>query len=357
MVISKLKDNLITFILVGIISISGTMAQENTVVLSTATGDGIINKVNLDGVVLNKEELEKIGIVFKNKAINIVTEEFYKISRKTSDDFAQSLNQKGYKAKTGIYRKNISVTPANILPDEEPMPYDGWSHAKGTFQFPVAVTIEYISAKDKSKSALSTMYLAVNSPALKELTQETSFKWEKDKFVPKVSKLLPVTYIVESNDESNTSVKFHFWFYTTKELIEKLPENYKKSLFEELGYVDKINNGEISPDSACDKITSNDVYLDICESSAGALNGLVVYPNPVVTNAKCRLILKDSRSVSAILYDGGGAKISDILENSSLGQGNNEFDIPFDELPSGIYILIITTNKNERISTKIIVAK
>lgn len=358
MLLFKFKMCIIIGLAALFVSSGKTVAQNNTVVLSSASDKEVINSVSLDRIVLNVSELENLGITYKDKKLNVVIESNYKISKKTSDEYMEILTRKGYKPKTGICRTGVSVDPVSILPDEEPLKYEGWSHTKGTFRFPVAITIEFANVSNQQdKSNLSTMYVAGNSPALKELTQDMSFKWEKDKFVPKVDKLLPVTFIVESKDENKPTVKFHFWYYATKEMIDKLPERYKKEVFEEFGFVEDINNGKITPDEACEKIIHDNFYFDICENRSGALGGMTVFPNPVSTHAKCRLVLSDSRNISAFLYDGGGARISNIMANSGMNAGNNDFDIPFDELPSGIYILVVTTDKNERISAKIIVNK
>jgi hypothetical protein len=317
----------------------------------------IKNVIN-DNIVLDKNEISNLGITFSGNKVNVIIECYYKINNRTSEDFVDMLEKKGYKSTTGIYRTNVSVDPVSILPDEEPIQYDRWSQTKGTLLYPVAITVEFSkSSSTGNNSNLSTMYIAGNSPALKEFANQKIFKWDNKRFIPQINKLLPVTFAMESGDVNKSAIRIHFWYYPTKELINKLPEKYREGLKKELGIVDDINSGNQTVIAGCEKMGGKDSYFGVCESSSGALGGISVFPHPVITKAKCRLYLKESRVVSVFLYDGGGALISNVVTNQSQIAGNNDFDLPFEELNSGIYILVAITEKNEKITTKIIVNK
>jgi hypothetical protein len=326
--------------------------------ISAQTNTPDINDVINDKIVLDKNEIINLGITFTGNKLNAVIECYYKINNRTSEDFVDLLEKKGYNSKSGIYRTNVSIDPVSILPDEEPIQYGGWNQNKGTLLYPVAITVEFSkNSTTGNNSNLSTMYVAGNSPALREFANQKVFKWDNKKFIPQINKLLPVTFALESGDVNKTSLRIHFWYYPTKELIEKLPEKYRESLKKELGIVDDINSGNQAAIAGCEKMEGKDSYFDICESSSGALGGISVFPHPVVTNAKCRLYLKESRVVSVFLYDGGGALMGNVVANQSQTAGNNDFDLPFEELNSGVYILVAITEKNEKITTKIIVNK
>ncbi len=309
-----------------------------------------------DKIVLTKSEFENLGIVVNGNNIVAVMEYRYKINRRTSDDFAEKLQDQGYKSKSGIYRTNVYINPVSILPDETPLPCGKWSQTEGSTLLPLAVTAEFNrSAESNSKSSLSLMYVATDSPLLKEFSNDKIFRWD-NKFTPRINKLLPVTLAYEGSGASKTEIRIHFWYLASKELVEKLPERYREGLRTELGIVDSVNNGKLPYDDGCNKVENNS-YFDLCGVSSGALGGLTVFPHPVVTNARCRLLLKENRTITMQLFDGGGALVSTILSNSAQMKGTPEIDIPFDELSSGVYILVVVSDMNEKIAAKVIVSR
>lgn len=157
----------------------------------------------------------------------------------------------------------------------------------------------------------------------------------------RVNKMLPLAY------EVNGNIEYIFWFDPTKELIEKLPEEYQDDLVNQFNLINK--------DDFCETIKAGeDTYFDILRSCDGSLKNLTVYPNPTAGALNISYAIEEERNISISLHDVSGEKIKEFKVSNSELKGNYEELYDISELPAGLYVVSVSNNKGEQVIQRVI---
>lgn len=139
-----------------------------------------------------------------------------------------------------------------------------------------------------------------------------------------------------------------FWYRPNQELIDALPERFRKSLSKEFKLLEK--DGAVCGQ----KINIDKTYLDVWNVCSGSIENLRVFPNPVKSDLNLRFELKESRMMSFTVYEISGNKILDLSENQNLPAGTNSLYFNLSKLQTGIYLIVGNSEAGESVLQRII---
>lgn len=152
-----------------------------------------------------------------------------------------------------------------------------------------------------------------------------------------VNRLVPIHF--QLKDAHNTWFKeadVVLWYDASSELAEVLPSPHRERLLEELS---PKNN---------EPALSGKQYFDTWRTTAGAIIATELYPNPVTeSKAILRYTLREQRITTIALHDIFGRKLA-LIQSGTRSTGDYEVEIPLQNMPNGMYLVVITTGNNEQ---------
>lgn len=164
---------------------------------------------------------------------------------------------------------------------------------------------------------------------------------EFDKYV-RVNKLIPVKITLDDGAE------MLLWYDSDVEFLNKLPKDMANQIEPEYA-------AATDTDEFCEApVTGGEKYFDIWRSCAGAIEHLVIYPNPSSGPINAKFILKENRMVKATLHDLNGKLISELSEWERLEKGEQTIKLENKINNAGMYLVVIQTNFNEQAVQRII---
>jgi hypothetical protein len=132
------------------------------------------------------------------------------------------------------------------------------------------------------------------------------------------------------------------WYEPTPELLALLPAPVGNQIKTEY---ESIQKDEKAP--SCH-------YFEACRNIKGKVYSCTAYPNPATNELKVALELEEERMVSISITDISGKAIKTVAEQKPQGKGMLEYEIAIGELKEGIYLILVETDKGERIVQRII---
>ncbi|MCK5742276.1 MAG: T9SS type A sorting domain-containing protein, partial [Chlorobi bacterium] len=85
---------------------------------------------------------------------------------------------------------------------------------------------------------------------------------------------------------------------------------------------------------------------------------LKIAPNPVTGSiAKISFKITDKRNLKISIHDISGREIMILAENDFHYEGEYSIDADLSDLPGGMYLIAITTDKGEQAVSRVIVAR
>jgi len=95
-------------------------------------------------------------------------------------------------------------------------------------------------------------------------------------------------------------------------------------------------------------------YFEACQNVSGKINSYLAYPNPAEQTLNIEIDLAEERNLEFIITDITGKIIKTLNQNLNQAKGKQTYTYQIGELTEGMYLLIITTNKGEKVSTRIV---
>ncbi|MBC7381360.1 MAG: T9SS type A sorting domain-containing protein [Bacteroidia bacterium] len=134
------------------------------------------------------------------------------------------------------------------------------------------------------------------------------------------------------------------WYEPSEQLFNALPPRIADDLRREYQciFVDKETKAPTCK------------YFEACKNSPGAISSYTVFPNPAEDELQVEFTLNQPRSINANLYTISGQLVKKIWNNEKEEKGLHTHSAHISELPPGIYLLVIETDKGDRISQRII---
>lgn len=175
----------------------------------------------------------------------------------------------------------------------------------------------------------------------------SSVEKDIDKYI-KINKLIPVYVPMNCSDEPDFA--FIVWYEATPEFMEALPQNVKYELQREILALQEAEQiCEAAPKAG------ENTYLDLWRSCSGGVENLAVFPNPAADRVNISFNLLDSRTVSIALHDLHGRKIQDLMPKSPMKKGETSLSILLRNVPAGIYLISLETDKGETAVQRVVV--
>lgn len=95
-------------------------------------------------------------------------------------------------------------------------------------------------------------------------------------------------------------------------------------------------------------------YFEVCQNITGKINSYLAYPNPAEQTLNIEIDLAEERNLEFIVTDITGKIIKTLNQNLKQAKGTQTYTYQIGELTEGLYLLIITTDKGEKVSTRIV---
>ncbi len=136
-----------------------------------------------------------------------------------------------------------------------------------------------------------------------------------------------------------------YWYNPTDSLIDLLPDRIKYQLKAEKEGI--LND---SPQSA-----ATCTFFEACKSTL-QVDNLKVYPNPAKDRLTIEFSAREDLEGNISITNMAGIQIRQIMDNTHIKTGFNTYTEDISDLPSGLFIISINTNKGVR-TRRIIVAQ
>lgn len=192
--------------------------------------------------------------------------------------------------------------------------------------------IKVIYTKQKYKA---TKFLNENYPEFME--QLTFYKKQIDNYL-KFNKMLSIEIPFKNDPKKNGLI---FWYRPSQDLIDILPQRYRAALAKEFKLIENM-------DGVCGAdIKVEETYLDVWRTCSGAIENLRLFPNPVLSDFSIRFDLTENRILSYSIHDLNGMKIRDLKGNVSMKPGTISETFDISQIPKGMYLIVVSSDKNE----------
>ena len=169
-----------------------------------------------------------------------------------------------------------------------------------------------------------------------------------DILMPSANGLVPVMASIENPDDpffKKTEVLL--WFEPTEQFLRALPEHYAAQLRKEL------QSPTIKPKTGEQFYTASHLEED------GAIIQSRVYPNPTPDyEVRFAFTLSQPRSCTVTIVDMFGSLLDTAIDAQQFPQGDNTLTLMLSSIEkSGMYMIIMQTDKGERIAQRLIVQR
>ena len=166
-----------------------------------------------------------------------------------------------------------------------------------------------------------------------------------------------------------------FWYRVTPEFLAALPEEIGGEISKDLDYLRRLErkpkeesietyverempefrerlevSGEYTEDPSQTTAVAGELLSDFWRSASGAVTSSMLLPNPVRQSGECfvRYHLSASRSVSLDLYDVNGKHVRTFARPRERAAGEYLEALDVKDMSAGVYLLVISTERNER---------
>lgn len=102
-------------------------------------------------------------------------------------------------------------------------------------------------------------------------------------------------------------------------------------------------------------VTGEAIYFESLRPSSGVIDRQMLFPNPASDYVMVRYRLAEPRTITISLHTIGGVQLQNFLEPTEQTAGEQMMEFGVDNLPGGIYLLVITTNHNEQVVQRLMV--
>jgi hypothetical protein len=149
--------------------------------------------------------------------------------------------------------------------------------------------------------------------------------------------------------------EYLLWYDPTPEFIALLPERYRTGLEREVAAAKKYATlCEIPTEEERKAIPG---YFDSWRSCDGVLKIASIFPNPADVKAAVRFTLAEARSVTITVHNLNGDRLAILEPTPVLPAGEHELPLDFTGRNVGVYLLALSTDKNETAIKRVIISR
>ncbi len=184
-----------------------------------------------------------------------------------------------------------------------------------------------------------------------ERLKQEELQFEQDK--SDISKLIGIR--IPSKQARAEGDEYLLWYEPTPEFIALLPERYRTGLEREVAAAKKYaTKCEIPTEEERKAIPG---YFDSWRSCDGVLKIASIFPNPADVKAAVRFTLAEARSVTITVHNLNGDRLAILEPTPVLPVGEHELPLDFTGRNVGVYLLALSTDKNETAIKRVIVSR
>ncbi len=275
-----------------------------------------------------------------------------------------------------LFRRDVSVG-LGVQYTSDIQSYTGWDYNSPNPVSPVGFQAFGVDIVKSTKHEMPDVRqwinqeIVGNSPLLRDHSSDFVQPNSNGRLV-NTGATIPVRIVIGSTERANPSTlmplpgvdsnNYHvkavdLYFVPNREFVERLPERYRSRLQQELQLLDQITKGELPISRACDILHQQKgaSMLEICGAEGAELNALSVYPNPVQSGSfSCSFEAQNEGSYNISLYTLQGQLAHNLLQ-TSFRKGSNTITIDTHSIPSGIYVLSLSSAKGVQATKRIII--
>jgi TonB family protein len=168
-----------------------------------------------------------------------------------------------------------------------------------------------------------------------------------------ISKLIGIR--IPSKQARAEGDEYLLWYDPTPEFIALLPERYRTGLEREVAAAKKYaTKCEIPTEEERKAIPG---YFDSWRSCDGVLKIASIFPNPADVKATVRFTLAEARSVTITVHNLNGDRLAILEPTPVLPAGEHELPLDFTGRNVGVYLLALSTDKNETAIKRVIISR
>ncbi|MDA3928364.1 MAG: T9SS type A sorting domain-containing protein, partial [Prolixibacteraceae bacterium] len=166
--------------------------------------------------------------------------------------------------------------------------------------------------------------------------QESTLKtWVSKKFLGNCRTVFPI--VMKKNTFGNEPKEdIVFWFLPTDEFFNHLPQNIGEDLLAEYDYINAEDKSTLEKPEC--------KYFDECKNTLDVSN-FKVFPNPANSNATVTFMLNETINGKISLVDLAGRERQVLQPQTTLSSGNHRFDLDVSDVPEGIYLITLYSDK------------
>lgn len=185
----------------------------------------------------------------------------------------------------------------------------------------------------------------------KEIEVQRHKEYLRSKF--DISKLIGIR--IPSKQARAEGDEYLLWYDPTPEFIALLPERYRTGLEREVAAAKKYaTKCEIPTEEERKAIPG---YFDSWRSCDGVLKIASIFPNPADVKATVRFTLAEARSVTITVHNLNGDRLAILEPTPVLPAGEHELPLDFTGRNVGVYLLALSTDKNETAIKRVIISR
>lgn len=207
------------------------------------------------------------------------------------------------------------------------------------------------AATDSSqrKTLLKKLREEIREEQIRIKQEETQFELEKSDISKLIGIRIPCAKALAEGDE------YLLWYDPTPEFIALLPERYRTGLEREVAAAKKYaTKCEIPTEEERKAIPG---YFDSWRSCDGVLKIASIFPNPADVKATVRFTLAEARSVTITVHNLNGDRLAILEPTPMLSAGEHELPLDFTGRNVGVYLLALSTDKNETAIKRVIISR
>jgi len=137
-----------------------------------------------------------------------------------------------------------------------------------------------------------------------------------------------------------------FWYENTDALQEAVRDQNAP----------KPGSVQFTIDAPIDNNNEKPASLDV-KSLGSVMSKSLLYPNPAKTTTTVRFTLSEPRILAFSIHDLLGKRVMEGGNLAANSAGSFEKELNLNELPSGVYLLVITTDKGEQSMQRLVIEK
>lgn len=283
--------------------------------------------IAMNALVLQPDELQKIGITVENNTLKTRIQERDRSQLLITEIYISNNSRRSTSIHTSLSDTTVFLHPVLI-----------------TYSSPNGLEQSFSHIVNKSTLLADALIPTISVNQISEDTKSIGST------LPLLNQLVPIRVVLPQTNDIVT-----LWYIPNQLLFASLPERYILPIKNELQVHTDITCKHIQREDACGAFRGKTTVFDICSSDAGAITQSAVYPNPAHGSAQCRYVLVQSRQCRIALYTAEGQFVKELLPWSEQSSGEQIVRLALDDIHGGLYLLSLTTQQGEQIIQRLFI--